>query len=148
MTKYWYGHPSLERMAAEVLPAELASLMVGSRVNVMGLELRGHCQVTLRFPMMWLLIVPFGCPLCIFDFTGESRPFCVCVCVCVCACVCVCVRVCKLLQLYLTLWDPMDCSPPGSSVRGNSLGKNTAVGCHALLQVYLWHNCKHVWLLT
>ena len=24
----------------------------------------------------------------------------------------------KLLQSYLTLWDPMDCSPPGSSVHG------------------------------
>ena len=23
----------------------------------------------------------------------------------------------KLLQLCLTLWDPVDCSPPGSSVR-------------------------------
>ena len=30
--------------------------------------------------------------------------------------------------------DPMDCSPPGSSVCGNSPGKNTEVGCHALLQ--------------
>ena len=29
---------------------------------------------------------------------------------------------------------PMDCSPPGSSVRGDSPGKNTGVGCHALLQ--------------
>ena len=28
----------------------------------------------------------------------------------------------------------MDCSPPGSSVRGASLSKDTAVGCHALLQ--------------
>ena len=27
-----------------------------------------------------------------------------------------------------------DHSPPGSSVHGDSLGKNTAVGCHALLQ--------------
>ena len=33
-----------------------------------------------------------------------------------------------------TLWDPMDCSPPGSSVHGDSTGKNTGVGCHALLQ--------------
>ena len=32
-----------------------------------------------------------------------------------------------------TLCDPMDCSPPGS-VHGGSAGKNTAVGCHALLQ--------------
>ena len=30
--------------------------------------------------------------------------------------------------------DPMDCSPPGSSVHGGSPGKNTGVGCHALLQ--------------
>ena len=28
----------------------------------------------------------------------------------------------------------MDCSPPGFSVRGDSPGKNTGVGCHALLQ--------------
>ena len=33
-----------------------------------------------------------------------------------------------------TLCNPMDCSPPGSSVHGGSLGKNTGVGCHALLQ--------------
>ena len=28
----------------------------------------------------------------------------------------------------------MDCSPPGSSVHGDSLGKNTGVSCHALHQ--------------
>ena len=28
----------------------------------------------------------------------------------------------------------MDCSPPGSSVHGDSPGKNTGVGCHFLLQ--------------
>ena len=40
-------------------------------------------------------------------------------CVCVCVCVCARARVCaKLLQLCLTLCDPMDCSPPGSSVHG------------------------------
>ena len=33
-----------------------------------------------------------------------------------------------------TLCDPMDCSPPGSSVHGDSPGKNTGVGCHFLLQ--------------
>ena len=32
------------------------------------------------------------------------------------------------------LLDLMDCSPPGSSVHGDSPGKNTGVGCHALLQ--------------
>ena len=30
--------------------------------------------------------------------------------------------------------DSMDYSPPGSSVHGDSPGKNTGVGCHALLQ--------------
>ena len=29
---------------------------------------------------------------------------------------------------------PVDCSLPGSSVHGDSQGKNTGVGCHALLQ--------------
>ena len=28
----------------------------------------------------------------------------------------------------------MDCSPPGSSVHGDSPGRNTGVGCCALLQ--------------
>ena len=37
------------------------------------------------------------------------------------------------LPLYLTLCDPMDCSPPGSSVHGDSLVKNTGVDCHAFL---------------
>ena len=30
--------------------------------------------------------------------------------------------------------DPVDCSPPGSSVHGDSPAKNTGMGCHALLQ--------------
>ena len=41
---------------------------------------------------------------------------------------------CLVAQLCLTLCDPMDCSPPGSSVHGDSSGKNTGVGCHNLLQ--------------
>ena len=42
--------------------------------------------------------------------------------------------VCLVAQLSPTLCDPMGCSPPGSSVYGDSPGKNTEVGCHALLQ--------------
>ena len=34
----------------------------------------------------------------------------------------------------LTLWDPMDSSPPGSSIHGDSPCKNTGVGCHFHLQ--------------
>ena len=33
-----------------------------------------------------------------------------------------------------TLCNPMDCSPTGLSVHGDSPGKNTGVGCHTLLQ--------------
>ena len=40
----------------------------------------------------------------------------------------------KLLQSCLTLCDPMDCSPPGSSVHADSPGKNTGLGYPALLQ--------------
>ena len=48
--------------------------------------------------------------------------------------VCVCYMCAKSLQLCLTPCNAVDCSPPGSSVHGDSPGKNTGVGCHALLQ--------------
>ena len=45
-----------------------------------------------------------------------------------------CAVLCLVSQSRLTLWDPVDCSPPGSSVHGGSPGQNPGVGCHALLQ--------------
>ena len=42
--------------------------------------------------------------------------------------------VCLVAQSCLNFCDPMDCSLPGSSVHGDSPGKNTGVGCHDLLQ--------------
>ena len=39
-----------------------------------------------------------------------------------------------LAQSCLTLCNPMDCSLPGSSLHGDSPGKNTGMGCHSLLQ--------------
>ena len=42
--------------------------------------------------------------------------------------------VCVVAEAYLTLCDLMDCSLPGFSVYGDSPGKNTGGGCHALLQ--------------
>ena len=42
--------------------------------------------------------------------------------------------VCLVAQSWPTLCDTMDCSPPASSVHGDSPGKKTGVGCHALLQ--------------
>ena len=41
---------------------------------------------------------------------------------------------CLVVQACPTLCDPTDCSSPGSSVHGDSPGKNTGVGCHAFLQ--------------
>ena len=47
-------------------------------------------------------------------------------------------NLCAVLRLvaqsFLTLCDPTECSAPGSSVHGDSPGKNTGEGCHALLQ--------------
>ena len=42
--------------------------------------------------------------------------------------------VCLAAQSCPTLCNPMDCSSPGSSVHGDSSGKNIRVDCHALLQ--------------
>ena len=40
----------------------------------------------------------------------------------------------KSFQSCPTLCNPMNCSSRGYSVHGDSPGKNTGVGCHALLQ--------------
>ena len=44
------------------------------------------------------------------------------------------VCLCLVIQLCPTLCDSVDCSLPQSSVHWSSPGKNTGVGCHALLQ--------------
>ena len=44
------------------------------------------------------------------------------------------VFVLRCFNHVLFFCNPMACSPPISSVRGDSPGKNTGVGCHALLQ--------------
>ena len=46
----------------------------------------------------------------------------------------VCAVLCLVNQSCLNLCDPMDCSPTGFSVHGDSPGKNIGVGCHVLLQ--------------
>jgi len=42
--------------------------------------------------------------------------------------------VCLVAQSCPTLCNPVDSSLPGSSVHEDSPGKNTGLGCHALLQ--------------
>ena len=49
-------------------------------------------------------------------------------------CVCVCVCVCLIVQSCPMLCNPMDYSPTGFSVHGDYSGKNTGMGCYALLQ--------------
>ena len=44
------------------------------------------------------------------------------------------IECCRCNKPCLTLCDALGSSPPGSSVRGDSPGKNTREGCHALLQ--------------
>ena len=68
-----------------------------------------------------------------------------------CVCVCVCVMVeyysaikeseilpfeseSEVTQSCPTLWDPMDCSPPGFSVHGIFQARVLELGCHFLLQ--------------
>ena len=63
----------------------------------------------------------------------------------VCAqCICLCVPV-KWLQSCPTICNTMYYTPPGSSVHGDSSGKNTGVDCHALLQgifqIQGWNLC-------
>ena len=41
---------------------------------------------------------------------------------------------CLVTQSWPTLWGPIDFSPQGSSVHGDSPGKNTGVSCHVPLQ--------------
>ena len=56
----------------------------------------------------------------------------------------------KSLQSCPALCDAVNCSPPGSSVHGDSPGKRTGVGCHALLQRIFWTqglNPCLLWLL-
>ena len=48
-----------------------------------------------------------------------------------------------LVAKCLTLCDPMDCNPPGSSAHGDSPGKNTGVGCQGveMKDNKLWCRC-------
>ena len=63
----------------------------------------------------------YGLTLCAFILIVFNPHnifmWCVYVCMCVCVCVCVCVRV-SVAQLCLTLCEPLDYNPPGSSIHG------------------------------
>ena len=69
-----------------------------------------HCLTWIIILLSLLLIICPHVPKS--DFNPDSMKPCVCVCVCVCVYVLV-------TQLCPTLCDPMDCSLPGSSIRGS-----------------------------
>ena len=50
----------------------------------------------------------------------------------------------KVTQLRPALWDSMDCSPAGSSVHGDSPGKDTAVGSLSLRGIFWTRDRTHV----
>ena len=50
------------------------------------------------------------------------------------SCTCLLAVPCLVTQSCPVLCNSMDYSPPGSIAHGDSPGKNTGVGCHALLQ--------------
>ena len=53
----------------------------------------------------------------------------------VCLCICVCMKMKVLVtQLFPTLCNTMDCSPPGSSIHRSFQATVLGVGCHFLLQ--------------
>ena len=58
------------------------------------------------------------------EFSGNSDVLLVNMCMCVCL----------ITPPCPTLCDLMGCSLPGSSVHGDSPGKNTGVGCHSFVQ--------------
>ena len=90
------------------------------------------------FPRATALLSRAGSSFILWKPAALKMP-CVCVCVCVHTCVhtCVYVRVCAHAYARFScvqLCDPMDHSPPGSSVHGDSPGKNPGMGCNTLLQ--------------
>ena len=53
-----------------------------------------------------------------------------------------------VIQSSPTICDPMDYSLPGSSVHGDSPGKNTGVGSHALLSFIYINVCVYIYTHT
>ena len=63
-----------------------------------------HINIVWIYVCVWIYIY-----MCVYIYVCMYIYMCVCVCVCVCS---------EVAQSCLTPCDPMDCSPPGSSVHG------------------------------
>ena len=69
------------------------------------------------FMYMYVSVCVSVCDVCACMYICMCVSLCTCVYMCVYVCMCVCMCA-KMLQLCPTFCDPMDCSPPGSSVHG------------------------------
>ena len=77
----------------------------------------------LRKQICWVLIIPSNCPQVTgYTYGALGKPF-----------SSLCVHA-KLLQLCPTLCDPRGCDPQRLLCPWDSPGKNTGIGCCALLQ--------------
>ena len=83
-----------------LLTLELSNLLVKIKTS--------HCTA----PQTYCLAT-YSCALFILSFL---LPIAIKLCVCVCVCVCVCIH--SVTKSCPTLWNLMNCSPPGSSVYG------------------------------
>ena len=94
---------------------------INSRVNILGNYKESGNETILSWNILFVFFLVYVCMMCAFMCERESKKG-------------VCVRLCLVSQLCLSFCDPMDCSLPSASVHGDSPGKNTGMGCHALLQ--------------
>ena len=100
--------------------------MVALQCVLVSAEERSESAIHIRISPLYWISFPFMSP----ESTEYSSS-------CKFSIVIYFIRACthaKSLQLCLIFCDPMDCSLPGSSVNGDSPGKNTGVDCCALLQ--------------
>ena len=108
------------------------------------------------FDFLWVQANVSRCSFAVVPLTHCSYDLFILVDVLICEIVCVCVCV----QSCLSLWDPMDCSLPGSSIHGISLGRilewvaisfsrgssrprdRTHVSCVGKWILYHWATCE------
>ena len=115
---------------------------VGCHFLLQCMKVKSESEVAQSCPTLWTpWTAAHQATPCIlaWDFPGKSTGV-------GCHCLLQCTKVKsenEVTQSCLTLRDPMDCSPPGSSV-WDFTGKSTRVGCHGLLWSDYLDDCNHL----
>ena len=127
-SRFWYALGRGEDSSREVVGIH-TNKAVGFEQSVK------HKETQLQlFPVLWI---------CLYKLDHSKFLHIEC-----CSCVPVyCDHVCARLvaQSCPTLYNPMDCSPPCSSVHGDSPSKNTGVGYHAFFQGIFLTQGSNLW---